>query len=249
MKLPPFPAAPYKVSDVRGEDTYYFNIGEDVSAQSAGACGTSSQPPNAMAYQVDNGQFCYALSNSKNDATFLGWNFTLYDETRPARGVSMTLLGGSKQFCGGGRSRTFTLSLQCAGSTPIGFLYPDATVFERNTCDYQIELKSIAGCPTQCINNGLLCANNGVCGYDTDAKRSKCFCFSGFTGGDCSASTSSASAALSGEAIILIVVCIVLSMVIGLVVFMFLKLRKLQVDPAAYDQLQGRFNELGMLSG
>jgi hypothetical protein len=122
-------------------------------------------------------------------------------------------------------------------------------VFERNTCDYQIELKSIAGCPTQCINNGLLCANNGVCGYDTDAKRSKCFCFSGFTGGDCSASTSSASAALSGEAIILIVVCIVLSMVIGLVVFMFLKLRKLQVDPAAYDQLQGRFNELGMLSG
>jgi hypothetical protein len=38
-------------------------------------------------------------------------------------------------------------------------------------------------------------------------------------------------------------------MVIGLVVFMFLKLRKLQVDPAAYDQLQGRFNELGMLSG
>ena len=37
-------------------------------------------------------------------------------------------------------------------------------------------------------------------------------------------------------------------MVIGLVGFMFLKLRKLQVDPSAYEQMQGRFNELGMLA-
>jgi hypothetical protein len=244
MKLPQG-ALPYVVSDVRDSTTvYYFNIGSEVPASQASVCASSSQPQSALAYQVDLGKFCYTVGG----AAAQGWNFSLYDETRPARGVSLTYLGGSSSFCGGGRSRSFTVSLQCS-PMPLGVLSTTATVFERNTCDYQMELKSIAGCPTQCINNGLLCANNGVCGYDTDAKRSKCFCYSGFTGADCSASAGSASAGLSGEAIILIVVCVVLSMVIGLVVFMFLKLRKLQVDPAAYDQLQGRFNELGMLSG
>lgn len=238
------------MSDIRDPTTvYYFNIGADISRQSAGMCGSDSRQPDlAMAYQVDNGQFCYPVSGSVADkTTYKGMNFSLYDDTRPARGVSITMVGGSGQWCYPGQTRTFTVSVQCA---PIVLAtVGTATVFERNKCDYQMELKSIAGCPTQCINNGLLCANNGVCGYDTDAKRSKCFCYSGFTGGDCSAPAGSAAAGLSGEAIILIVVCVVLSMVIGLVVFMFLKLRKLQVDPAAYDQLQGRFNELGMLSG
>ena len=45
---------------------------------------------------------------------------------------------------------------------------------------------------------------------------------------------------LGVESILLIIVCIVLAGVLGLIGFMFLKLRRLQVDPAAYDDLQGR---------
>jgi hypothetical protein len=92
-----------------------------------------------------------------------------------------------------------------------------------------------------------VCGGNGVCGFDTDANRAKCYCYAGYAGSSC-APAGAAAAGLSAEGVILIVVCIVLAMVIGLVGFMFLKLRKLQVDPSAYEQMQGRFNELGMLA-
>jgi len=45
---------------------------------------------------------------------------------------------------------------------------------------------------------------------------------------------------ITTEGIMLIIILIALTTVIGLVVFMFMKLRKLTVDPGAYDQLQGR---------
>jgi hypothetical protein len=100
-------------------------------------------------------------------------------------------------------------------------------------------MASIAGCPLQCRTGSTLCNGNGACGYNTDAKRSQCFCYTGFTGSSC-ASGAPKPPGLSAEAIILIVVLIALAAVVGLVVFMFLKLRKLTVDPGAYDQLQGR---------
>ncbi len=100
-------------------------------------------------------------------------------------------------------------------------------------------MSSVAACPTQCRTGGSLCNGNGVCGYNTDALRSQCFCYNGFSGSMC-ASGAPPAPGMSAEGIILIVVLIALAMVVGLVIFMFLKLRKLTVDPGAYDQLQGR---------
>ena len=45
---------------------------------------------------------------------------------------------------------------------------------------------------------------------------------------------------MSVESVLLIIVCLILAGVLSVVGFMFLKLRRLQVDPAAYDELQGR---------
>ena len=45
---------------------------------------------------------------------------------------------------------------------------------------------------------------------------------------------------LGAEGILLIIVCIFLTAVVGLVGYMFVRLRKLQVDPSAYESLQGR---------
>lgn len=56
----------------------------------------------------------------------------------------------------------------------------------------------------------------------------------------CPVPAATSSGALSTEGILLIIVCLALAAVVGLVVFMFLRLRKLQVDPAAYENLQGR---------
>lgn len=103
----------------------------------------------------------------------------------------------------------------------------------------KLQMASIAGCPLQCRTGSNLCNGNGVCGFNTDAKRSQCFCYTGFTGSTCSGGAPPGPG-LSVEAIILIVILVALAAVVGLVVFMFLKLRKLTVDPGAYDQLQGR---------
>jgi hypothetical protein len=121
-------------------------------------------------------------------------------------------------------------------------------VFETNSCNYKLVLQSIAGCPTQCITGGSICSGNGICGYDTDAQASRCYCYTGYAGDVCSGPASDKSG-MSAEGIILIVVCVVLALVLGVVVFMFFKLRKLQVDPAAYGELQGRCEYQGLREG
>lgn len=180
-----------------------------------------------------------------------GWNMSFYDPVRPARGVVITFLNGENTWCpynknGVRNNRTFSVELIC-GAVPPQSNYADASVFELNNCDYRMQLKSIAGCPLECVAGGSICSGHGVCGYDTDVGSSRCFCYTGYQGGNCGTPTADSNG-LSTESIILIIVCIVLCGVIGLVAFMFLKLRKLQVDPAAYGELQGRFNELGMLA-
>lgn len=238
----------YQIADSRDSTiAYWFNICGEIQAPTgyAGACTVRSSA-NDLAFQVDQepggGANCYRIGGPQA----LGWNFSLYDVKRPARGVVISYLGGESLWCPNNRNRTFSVELLCGPVAPAT-QYPQASVIELNSCDYRMQLKSIAGCPTECLATGSICSNNGVCGWDTDTLRSKCFCYTGFEGAQCG-TASAAPGGMSAEGIILIVVCVVLAGVIGLVSFMFIKLRKLQVDPAAYGQLEGRFNELGMLA-
>ena len=180
------------------------------------------------------------------------------DPAKPARGVILKYPGGSNAFCprvtplvplGGGKyltqNRTLSVELLCgAGSTD----FSTASVYETNSCDYRIQLRTVAGCPVACQTGATVCSGAGICAYDTDNKVSACFCNAGAAGPQCGGGGPAPSKALSAEAVILIVVCIMLAGVLGAVGFMFIKLRKLQVDPAAYGQLEGKFNELGMLA-
>lgn len=151
-------------------------------------------------------------------------------------------------------NRSFTVELPCA-PVAVQSAYGDANVFETDgSCKYRMILPSIAGCPQQCItnlgNNGQpaqICNGRGICGYDSDNKYTKCFCYSGYKGNGCTEAVV-APAGLSVESGLLIAAFIVLAGVIGMTVFMFTKLRKLQIDPAAYSELEGRFNELGMVA-
>ena len=56
------------------------------------------------------------------------------------------------------------------------------------------------------------------------------------------------TAGMSTAGVLLILVGIALVAVLGLGGYMFLKLRRLTVDPAAYGELDGKFNSLGQLS-
>jgi hypothetical protein len=87
-----------------------------------------------------------------------------------------------------------------------------------------------------------------VCGYDSDATTARCFCYQGFQGADCTTPIPPPDNSISVETVFLIIMVILLVAVLGLVAFMMLRLRRLTIDPAAYGELAGRFNELGMVT-
>ena len=162
--------------------------------------------------------------------------------------MTLTYTGGEATWCPYGTSRSLSLELVCAPVVGTPASYSLATCREKNTCSYTVQLPSIAGCPTQCRAPGdvNVCSSQGVCGYNADAGKSQCYCFDGFTGALCGAKA--AAPGMSVETILLIVVCSVLALVLAAVAYMGLKLRRLNVNPAAYGNLQGRYNELGQMS-
>lgn len=86
-----------------------------------------------------------------------------------------------------------------------------------------------------------------MCGYDRDANTARCFCNTGFEGDDC-LTVSMPDNGISVEMVFLVIMVILLVISVAMVAFMLLRLRRLTVDPAAYGELAGRFNELGMVT-
>ena len=148
--------------------------------------------------------------------------------------------GGDSTWCPNNKNRTFSIELLCAPTQGNQAQFASANVVEANTCDYRVQLKSLAGCPLVCITGSTMCNGNGICGYNTDTQANQCFCNSGFSGAQCSAHPAAAKQGLGAEGVILIIVCLMLAGVLGLVGYMFMRLRKLSVDPSAYGELQGK---------
>lgn len=166
------------------------------------------------------------------------------DPKKPARGVVLQYPGGDSVWCpknasGFSRERTFSIELLCSPTQGTPAQFASSNVVEANVCDYRVQLKSLAGCPTTCITGSSMCNGNGICGFNTDTQKNQCFCNAGASGPQCAA-TPKASTALGAEGIILIIVCLMLAGVLGLVGYMFMRLRKLTVDPSAYGELQGK---------
>ncbi len=131
--------------------------------------------------------------------------------------------------------------------------FDNALVAEFEQCKYLLNVTSLYGCPLECrvpgaSGAGSVCGGNGACGFDTDAGFSRCFCYDGFAGTYCQEAADSGASAQAVETAFLVIVCLMLAAVIGLTVYMVRRLQKLQVDPQAYSDLQGRFNELGMIA-
>ena len=167
---------------------YTFNICKNVVSPPA-ACGTSIQagafqtsPPGAAG-----GTWCAPLSNSLSGAS-PPVQVSLIDSADPSYGINVTYLGyNGDAAC----QRAFHLILRC-GYEP--FLPADNTVNTRrfiaevDNCHYEAYSWSLAGCPLECPvgGNGQLCSGAGVCGFDRNVHRPRCFCDDGFIENDCS---------------------------------------------------------------
>jgi len=109
--------------------------------------------------------------------------WSLYDPTDPGRGVSLTYTGG--QHCSNGQQRALQINFLCS-KREIEKI--DQVFDESEHCKYEITLESQYACPLECGfgSSGSMCGGHGICRYDTDADRARCFCNSGHSGAGCS---------------------------------------------------------------
>lgn len=99
---------------------------------------------------------------------------------------------------------------------------------------------------TECVSDGNICSGNGGCGFDQKKGSTHCFCEEDREGDFCNSKKSSSSVNVAGVFLIIVSICLVA--ILGAMGYMVVKLRRLRVDPDAYESLEGRFNELGQLA-
>ncbi len=153
----------------------------------------------------------------------------------PALGVTIAYQGGDMCPANIGKARSLKLWVECYDDA---FNIPDSeTVMESNACQYDIYFKSAFGCPTECpVNNYKLCGGNGVCDYDGTNAAPRCFCYDGFSGAGCDPTPAPAPTS-NAAAGVLIAVCLFLALTVGLLGFLWFRIRSLRLDPDAYKYL------------
>ena len=80
-----------------------------------------------------------------------------------------------------GRNAMMALALRCTDEPGTNIPDTEMVYFKKDSCEYQIFLNSIHGCPIECDRfNGKLCNSKGVCGHDYTNNIPKCFCYNGY---------------------------------------------------------------------
>lgn len=165
----------------------------------------------------------------------------LYDERDPSQGVYIEYDGGDQ--CDNGKSRSLRITIEC---DPSFSNQPEAEViFETEMCSYEIQLRSANGCPLECAlakghdGRTKLCSDNGICGYDAIKNAPRCFCNPGYTGESCSERVDIPGGGLTRTGSILLVVGLFLIFTLCTLVYLWLRIRSLRLDPTAYTALRG----------
>ena len=144
------------------------------------------------------------------------------------------------------QQKTISISLRCADAITT---FPEevGAGTTNNGCDYTVFFRSAYACPTECPHvNGNVCGSHGVCGYDEELRTARCYCGSRYTGVDCMAFKY--KSLLSVDALIIAVTVVVAIVVIYTILYVWNKLRKISVNPDAFDSLENKFNELGQMA-
>ncbi|KAK8791075.1 hypothetical protein WA158_005706 [Blastocystis sp. Blastoise] len=211
--------------------TYVFNVCgpvRDVPKPLGGtgvACTNTEQPQEVVpAYQVSEwSDSCYRLSSTSIDDV----EWRLLDNNDPTNGLVYSYYNGDGRYCSEGRK--FELHLYCHDDA---FNVPDEETVQETNCVYILQLQSIFGCPLECsVSKNRLCGGNGVCRFDTDTRKSHCYCNTGYKGYACDPAE---PLKMNTTTIILCVVSAFLVIVEIGIFIMWKKVKSLRLDPAAY---------------
>ena len=139
--------------------------------------------------------------------------FLYVDNDDPSTGVTIQYLNGDGAGCQGNK-RSLRISFYCM-SNPSS-LPNESSVTEFPQCTYNIRMESQYGCPVSCGEaNRKLCGGNGVCGYDRDEQKARCFCNDGYYGSACENEGTGRSVMNSTSSILLCVCAFLIIVEIG----------------------------------
>mmetsp|Transcript_25494 Transcript_25494/g.60136 ORF Transcript_25494/g.60136 Transcript_25494/m.60136 type:complete len:313 (-) Transcript_25494:72-1010(-) len=251
----------------RNNYDYYFNVcdnlkdtpvppqhhdGSAVPAEES-ACLLENKMPTPGLQVANWWNGCYQLGADVHSQHGSNITFALLDQNQPHKGVTLTYAFG--QPCGDYNSelqyRELVLAFQCVDDTMASFEDDEPEFIEETeTCHYEIFLPTAYGCPKECpITDGHVCGGHGVCGYDFVGSTAMCMCNEGYTGTTCTDVVSlDSGGGIDGTGVVLIIMVVILGLIIGAVVFMWYKLRRLNVDPNSFTELKGLYNELGQIA-
>ena len=133
----------------------------------------------------------------------------------------MAYSGGDWCQPDGQKARTLKVWVAC--NNDPGISPSDEVVLESSMCNYDFFLKSAFGCPSECplvpAGDGTgavyLCARHGVCDYDAEINKPRCFCNDGWSGGDCASQASAPATGLSAVGGVLLTVGLLLVATLG----------------------------------
>jgi len=161
----------------------------------------------------------------------------------PAHGITLKYTGG--QRCTNGDERSLSLSFQCAASTPEKV--EGHVLEEAGHCAYQIKIDTEYACPLECGLQavGSVCSGHGICGFDKDINKARCYCNTGRSGEHCTDASegeekeedSNYGPVLGLLIFVTIVVVVVLGMLVAL--WRFMQTRKVEVMGDVYTSLHG----------
>jgi len=165
--------------------------------------------------------------------------WSLLDKTDPGAGVTLTYTGG--QHCSNGQQRALAINFKCAKNKVETF--EKQIIDESAHCTYAISLESEYACPTECGfgSAGSMCNNHGICRYDTDAKKARCFCNNGFSGPGCDQTPEEAQGYGPLLGLLIFVTIGVVALIAGIVFLWRYMQKRTLPDQEQYGRMQSDF--------
>merc|ERR1711988_86699 len=137
----------------------------------------------------------------------------------PSKGVQLTYTGGQHCTSQPNLQRKLAINFKCAARTVERV---EALIIDESAhCEYEITVDSEYACPTECglSQTGSVCAAHGICGWDTDSNKARCYCNNGRTGEFCTDTVEEEDKQSYGPILgLLIFVTIAIVVIIGMLV-------------------------------
>lgn len=219
---------------------YYFNLCGSVPYPDK-ICEEWEDMQPVAAFQLENATSntpakCIALGK-KNDVSY---KLLHEDGSNAAVGVQVVFEKGAKCNKEGESNRKFAINVRCVKEkTTLNFLSSVSEDLD-NGCEYEVDMYSIHGCPTEChsTSHDKLCSGHGVCAIDTEANKARCFCNAEWGGPDCAEAQSGggpSSASVNTTLMVLTMLLLVALLVLSYVLYG--KIKALNADDVPYNAL------------